>query len=183
MSFVDGRVIRQRMEKKDARMAKIAAKRLAKCAKIVGAAECLNTQTAPDRNGQTLTEGAHRVTAIPHSNPTPCTPDQLDTLRHMLGLNDLNGRDPVPYRNYYCASHNDPQLHELRRLGKVELYRTDERYEWFTCTVEGQRDALASVSVRKVSRGRKRYRDFLNASDANPDLTFREFLRLEAVRS
>lgn len=71
MSFVDGRVIRQRMAKKDARMAKIAAKRLAKSAKIVGAAECLNTQTAPDRNGQTLTEGAHRVTAIPHSNSTP----------------------------------------------------------------------------------------------------------------
>ena len=31
------------------------------------------------------------------------TDDQLDTLRHMLGINTPNDRIPRPYRNYYCA--------------------------------------------------------------------------------
>lgn len=104
-----------------------------------------------------------------------CNAEQLDTLRHMLGINDLNGRAPVPYRDYYCANPGDPKLHELQRLGKVTMYSAHGGYEWFACTEEGKAEAIASVP--KLSRGRKRYLDFLNAHECNQDLTFRDFLR------
>lgn len=102
------------------------------------------------------------------------TPEQLDTLRHMLGINDLNGREPIPYRDYYCANPGDPRLYELQRLGKVTIYSAHGGYEWFRCTDEGRAEAIASVP--KLSRGRRRYLEFLRVSDVRPDMTFRDFL-------
>src|SRR5688572_23336647 len=32
------------------------------------------------------------------------TSEQLDTLRHMLGINTPHDRQPKPYRDYYCAN-------------------------------------------------------------------------------
>ena len=74
MSFVDSRVIRAHMAKKDARLNRQA--KLRACTqgesrtKINGAVVDVEASlTAPDRNGQTLREERHNVTAIPHSNP------------------------------------------------------------------------------------------------------------------
>jgi hypothetical protein len=105
---------------------------------------------------------------------------QLDILRHMLGVNDLNGKAPAPYRNYYCACPGDKQLHELQGLGAVEMYHRTAKgaggdYEWFRCTDAGSAAALASCP-KPLTGAKKRYRAFLEISDVYPDLTFREFL-------
>lgn len=114
--------------------------------------------------------------AVPDSTAS-CTLEQLDTLRHMLGINDPS-RKPIPYRDYYCANPGDPNLHELQRIGKVVLYSSHGGYEWFRCTDEGRVEAIASVPV--ASRGRQRYLNFLNARECNQDLTFGQFLKRQA---
>ena len=63
MSFVDSRVIRARMDRKDARLNRQATLRACTggeaAAKINGAVVDVEASlTAPDRNGQTLTEGS-----------------------------------------------------------------------------------------------------------------------------
>ena len=35
------------------------------------------------------------------------TTDQLQTLRHMLGIDKPDERAPEPYRDHYCASRGD----------------------------------------------------------------------------
>lgn len=62
------------------------------------------------------------------------TPAQLDTLRHMLGINTPADDAPKPYRDYYCAPWGMRELHELQRLGMVERYDTRGGYEWFCTT-------------------------------------------------
>jgi hypothetical protein len=111
---------------------------------------------------------------------------QLDILRHMLGVNDLNGKSPAPYRNYYCACPGDRQLHELQRLGAVEMYQRTTKgaggdYEWFKCTDAGAAAALRSCP-KPLTGAKKRYRAFLDARDAYDDLTFREFLTHDHFR-
>jgi hypothetical protein len=108
--------------------------------------------------------------------------EQLQILRHMLGIDHPGVRHPLPYRNYYCATPADAHLHELQRLGAVRLYDIRNGYEWFCCTDAGRAAAMASVrSLRKPQRQR-RYAAFLNLKDCWPDLTFRTFLTDKALR-
>lgn len=116
------------------------------------------TQGCSERNGMTLTD------------------EQLDILRHMLGINDPCKATPEPYRNYYCAGHDDRQLAELATMGAVRLYRTDESYDWYTCTEDGTLAAMRSFRTIRKTKKSRRYARFLNIADAWPDLTFRQFL-------
>ncbi len=62
------------------------------------------------------------------------TADDLDKLRHMLGV---SGRSRRGYRNYYCAGPNDvPSMERLRAAGFVEKV-ADGRY--YHATLEGGR--------------------------------------------
>lgn len=103
------------------------------------------------------------------------TAAQLDTLRHMLGINDPWMATPKAYRNYYCANPGDADLHALMWLGMVELYRTDS-YEWFRCTPQGERAAMESHRTIRRKKSERVYMKFLEVSDACPDLTFKQFL-------
>lgn len=116
--------------------------------------------------------------------PLQMTNEQLRILRHMLGIDDPYARVPKPYRNYYCASHNYAPLMELERLGAVRLYRTDERYHWYTCTESGKLAAMRSHKTIRLPKSKRVYAAFLNARDAFQDLTFKDFLtRPEFLRS
>ena len=103
------------------------------------------------------------------------TDEQLRILRHMLGI-DCRDKDPKEYRDYYCANPNNPQLHELQRLGMVTMYSNHDRYEWFTTTKRGKIAARASQRAMVNPKKRRVYLKWLSAQDAFPDLTFREFL-------
>lgn len=110
------------------------------------------------------------------------TPDQLDILRHMLGINTPDDRSPKPYRDYYCANTGDANLHELQRVGAVRLYRTIDSYEWFCCTDAGRAAAMASHRTIRRSKARRVYSKFLDLRECWPDLTFREFLTNPELR-
>lgn len=110
-----------------------------------------------------------------HSAPE-LTPDQLDTLRHMLGINTPYDKSPKPYRNYYCANPGNKELHGLSALGTVELYSTRDGYEWWQCTDAGKAAALASHKQIRHTKGSRVYSHFLDVKDCYPDLTFKEFL-------
>lgn len=49
------------------------------------------------------------------------TPEQVDMLRHSLGL---DSRHKKPYRNHYCAELDDPDCVKLVELGLFEPIRT-----------------------------------------------------------
>lgn len=102
--------------------------------------------------------------------------DQLDTLRHMLGINTPDKRRPEPYRDYYCANPGDKDLHELTRLGAVEMYSKRDGYEWFQCTEAGRTAALASFRTIQYRKPQRIYSAFLDCRDCFADLTFHEFL-------
>lgn len=113
---------------------------------------------------------------------TTFSEEQLRILRHMLGIDDARKRI-APYRNYYCANPGDERLHELARLGAVEMYRrTTEAeggdYEWFTTTDAGRAAAIASQKARYFhpKKSKRVYSAFLDVSDCLPDLTFKQFL-------
>ncbi len=113
----------------------------------------------------------------------PLSAEQLDILRHMLGINDRYAKFPKPYRNFYCASPGDPEMRELVAAGAVEMYSVragwyavHDGYEWFRCTDAGRQAALASHRTIRVSKSKRVYRRFLEVSDAIPGLTFRDFL-------
>lgn len=102
--------------------------------------------------------------------------DQLQTLRHMLGIDLPDAKDPKPYRDYYCASRGDADLAELARLGAVRLYRPCEHYDWYTTTNAGRAAALASHRQIRHPKPRRIYAAYLDTADAQPGLTFHEFL-------
>lgn len=104
------------------------------------------------------------------------SPEQLRTLRHMLGIDRPDVANPKPYRDYYCANPGDPQLTELARIGAVRLYDTRGGYEWFTCTEAGRAAGIASHKTIRYSRSKLRYSRFLDMKDCYPDLTFLQFL-------
>lgn len=94
----------------------------------------------------------------------------------MLGINDPYMAQPKPYRDYYCANPGDPALHDLQRLGAVELYSTHGNYEWFRCTVTGRAAAMASQRAIRKTKAQRIYAKYLDISDVFPDLTFGKFL-------
>lgn len=104
------------------------------------------------------------------------TPEQLDTLRHMLGINDPNMPTPKPYRDYFAACPGDEKLHELARLGMVRLYSTHGSYEWFETTDAGRAAAIASHKTIRKSKSSRVYSKYLDIRDCFPDLTFHQFL-------
>ena len=104
------------------------------------------------------------------------TMEQLQTLRHMLGIDNPNVKVPMPYRDYYCANPGDPELHELARLGAVELYATRGGYEWFQTTAVGKAAAMESHKTIRKSKASRVYSKYLDISDVHPDLTFKRFL-------
>ena len=110
------------------------------------------------------------------------TPKHLDTLRHMLGINDPYQRIPKPYRDYAAVNPGDHHYAELEQLGMVKKYRQAGKggafseYDWFCCTKKGRLAAIKSHRTIRASRARRRYAKYLDISDCCPGLTFREFL-------
>ena len=109
---------------------------------------------------------------------TPYSDGQLDTLRHMLGINDPRRREPKPYRNYAAVTPGDPQFIALEALGAVERYkpRIDSEYHWYRCTDVGKQAALHSHRTIRWGASKRRYSCFLHIREALPELTFTEFL-------
>lgn len=101
---------------------------------------------------------------------------EASVLRHMLGIDKPDEREPVPYRDYYCANPSDPQLAAMAGKGFVELYSRHGGYAWYRCTPTGRHAAIVSHRVIRYSKGKRLYSRYLAASDAYPDLTFKEFL-------
>lgn len=104
------------------------------------------------------------------------SPEQLDTLRHMLGINTPDDREPKPYRDYYCANRDDPKLKALANAGAVRLYSQRDSYDWYCCTDAGRVAAMRSHRTIRRTKGQRIYSRFLDVSDCCPDLTFRQFL-------
>ena len=107
------------------------------------------------------------------------TDKQLDTLRHMLGINTPWTAKPEPTRDYYCASPGHAEIVELERLGAVRCYRRagkHTRYDWFCCTDAGRAAAMASHKTIRYSKAKRVYGKYLDIRDCLPDLTFKQFL-------
>lgn len=101
---------------------------------------------------------------------------QLDTLRHMLGINTPDDREPKPYRDYYCANRDDPKLKALAELGAVRLYSQRDSYDWYCCTPAGRAAAIRSHRTIRRTKAQRLYSKFLDVKDCCPDLTFKQFL-------
>ena len=116
--------------------------------------------------------------------------DQLDTLRHMLGINSPEHREPRPYRDYAAVNPGDLQFVELERLGAVMCYRRADQtradglgnYDWYRCTPAGRQAAIHSHRNIRHSRSERRYIRWLELRDVIPDLTFHEFLTASRFR-
>lgn len=104
------------------------------------------------------------------------TDEQLQTLRHMLGIDKPDERAPTPYRDYYCASRGDDDMAELAHIGTVRLYRQCEHYDWYTTTEAGRAAAIASHRKIRLPKSKRIYSKYLDVADAHAGLTFREFL-------
>jgi hypothetical protein len=107
------------------------------------------------------------------------TAAHLDTLRHMLGINDPGKKHAIPWRDYAAVNPGDPHYAELQDLGAVFRYHTaipPNGYDYFSCTPAGRTAAIESHKTIRYSRSRRRYIAYLDISDSLPDLTFREFL-------
>jgi len=104
---------------------------------------------------------------------------QLDTLRHMLGINTPDDRIPKPYRNHYAANPGDVEMAELERLGMVELTaknHLNSGLDFYSCTENGRLEAIRSHRLIRKRKPQRVYSKFLDVSDCFPDLTFKEFL-------
>lgn len=108
------------------------------------------------------------------------TPEQLHILQHSLGV-DQYGQGKT-YRNHYCVGldEGNATLADIRALvalgWMVEGHKINEdRDQYFHVTQFGQ-FAMKTHSPKppKVSRGRQRYLEFLNADSG---MTFGEFLK------
>lgn len=104
------------------------------------------------------------------------TVEQLQTLRHMLGIDDPHMPKPKPWRDYFCANPGDEKMRALAALGAVEMYAVRDRYEWFQTTDAGRAAAMASHKTIRLSKSSRVYSKFLDVRDCFSDLTFKEFL-------
>lgn len=107
------------------------------------------------------------------------TEQQLDMLRHMLGINTPEHRVPTPYRNYAAVSPGDRLFVEMEALGVVELYRRASgptEYDYYRCTEAGRLAAMRSHRTIRLPKSKRVYIKFLGIRDAWCELTFREFL-------
>ncbi len=106
----------------------------------------------------------------------PFTDNQLNALRHMLGITDPSKKIPEPYRNYCAAPKGDTLMQSLEALGAVRCYRRDSQYDWYTATASGRAAAMASYKALRWPKPRRVYHAFLSLRDVFPDLTFKQFL-------
>lgn len=104
------------------------------------------------------------------------TEKQLDTLRHMLGINTPSDREPKPYRNHYAANPGDAEMLELTALGMVEFAGIRYELHYYQCTDAGRAVAMRSHRTIRLTKAKRIYRKFLDVSDCCPDLTFKEFI-------
>lgn len=102
--------------------------------------------------------------------------EHLDMLRHMLGINVADRRNPPEYRNYACTNPGDATMRALQAAGMVLKYRIGNGYEWWTATDAGIAAARASQRAMLKPKAARVYARFLDVSDALPDLTFKRFL-------
>lgn len=102
--------------------------------------------------------------------------EQLQILRHMLGIDRDDTPNPREYRDYYCASRDDPVLWEMANLGVVERYASDRYYDWYRTTDAGKAAARASQRAMLLPKPKRIYLRWLSIRDACPDLTFLDFL-------
>lgn len=107
---------------------------------------------------------------------TLLTEKHEDLLRHMLGINRPELRNPKPYRDYAAVCPGNPEWLELEQLGMVERYSTEGNYHWYRTTAAGREAAFASHRRWRWPRSARRYAQFLKIADLDPDLTFRDFL-------
>jgi hypothetical protein len=101
---------------------------------------------------------------------------QLSTLRHMLGINDPTVKIPTPWRNYAAVSPDDKEFKELHSLGLVKFDGHHGSYDYYSCTELGRLFAVKSHKDIRYKKSRRVYIKYLSVADANPDLTFKEFL-------
>lgn len=105
------------------------------------------------------------------------TAEQIEILQHSLGI-DREKRSP--WRNYYCDEAGAPQLEALVSLGLMSHGRAvNESQRYYHVTAAGVAVAVDALPA-PYSRSKQRYRRFLSVSDVMPDLTFRDFLRMDA---
>lgn len=108
---------------------------------------------------------------------------QLHTLRHMLGINTPTHRTPRPHRNYATVVPGDQEYVELEELGMVERYlKAGEReteYDWYQCTEAGKLEAMRSHKAIRLPKSKRMYSRYLEISDTDHELTFKEFLTHE----
>lgn len=109
-------------------------------------------------------------------NTMSLTPAQLQTLRHMLGIDRPQIADPVPCRNYAAANRTDPEFIELERIGAIERYSTQGGYCWYRTTDAGRSAAIASHKRIRLPKPKRLYSRYLHIADAFLDLTFKAFL-------
>lgn len=104
------------------------------------------------------------------------TTEQLQTLRHMLGIDKPAERQPEPYRDYAAAQKGSAEFAELARLGAVRLYSQEGSYDWYTTTPEGRAAAISSHRAIRLQKPKRIYSKYLDIADVHCGLTFREFL-------
>jgi hypothetical protein len=104
------------------------------------------------------------------------TKEQLHVLQHSLGLDEY-GQGKM-YRNHFCAGGEDEQkCRALVEMGYMHQHATTQMLPYFNCSVtEAGKEAVKRESPKppKLTRGQKRYREFLNADSG---LSFIEWLR------
>ena len=107
------------------------------------------------------------------------TPEQLKTLRHMLGINTPEDREPKPHRNYAAVYPGNPEYIELEMIGAIKWYGKQPwpgGLDYYCCTDEGKSAAIKSHRDIRYSRSKRRYIKYLHISDCFSGLTFKEFL-------
>lgn len=105
------------------------------------------------------------------------TPQQLGILQHALGV-DKYGQG-AQYRNHFCAGGSDEDIcRELVALGYMKTF-VRSYLPYYNCTVtdEGKAAMLAqSPRQPRLTRGQRRYREFLNADSG---VSFKEWLQYQ----
>lgn len=118
------------------------------------------------------------------------TQRQLEIIQHALGCDEYGKTsyrsctahpDYFPYhRNHFCAGQSDKSdCQALVELGYMKQHETTQWLPYFNCSVtKAGIEAMKEQSPKppKLTRSQKNYRAFL---DADLDVTFREWLRIQ----
>lgn len=130
----------------------------------------MNTKTS-----EPLRDHSTRDLGDPQSGIDKLNAHQLEILQRALGV-DVFGQGSM-YRNHFCAGGGDETTcRELVAMGYMETF-TRSYLPYYNCTVtESGKAAMLAQSPKppKLTRGQKRYRQFLNADSG---ISFREWLK------